>query len=379
MEIYLDNSATTAVSENAAAHVLSMMTECYGNPSSLHKKGLEAQLKLTAAKKQLASAFGARSDEIFFTSGGTEANNTVIFGVPKAYKRIGNKIVTTAFEHSSVYESALELQKSGYEVVFIKPDKKGNINPQDIVNAVDEQTVLVSVMLINNEIGTVLPVSQIASAVKRKNPKTLVHTDAVQAFGKIPVKADKLKADFITVSAHKIHGPKGVGALYIKKGVRISPLLYGGEQQRKIRPGTESSPLIAGFGAACGDIMKNIRENEAHVLSLRNKLVELISSVPEIELNSDPETATPYILNISVTPIRSETMLHFLESKGIYISSGSACSKGQKSRVLESMGLSSDRIDSALRISFCAENTEDEVKALVAAIKEGLATLVRAR
>lgn len=379
MEIYLDNSATTQVSKNAAEAALSMMTECYGNPSSLHKKGLEAQIKLTAVQKQIAAALNARPDEIFFTSGGTEANNTVLFGVPSAYKRLGNRIVTTAFEHSSVFESAEELEKRGFEVVFIKPDKNGVINPQDVIDAVNDKTVLVSVMLINNEMGAVLPVSRIAAGVKRKNPKTLVHTDAVQAFGKVPVKADKLKVDFITISSHKIHGPKGVGALYVKKGVRVTPLIYGGEQQRRIRPGTEASPLIAGFGAACEDIMRDMKSNEVHVTKLRDKLVELLSQIPEVTLNSDIEITTPYIVNFSVRVMRSETMLHFLESKGIYVSSGSACSKGKKSRVLDSMGLSTERIDSALRISFSAHNTEEDVVALVEAVKEGIATLVHAR
>lgn len=379
MEIYLDNSATTSVSKAAAEDVLFMMRECYGNPSSLHKKGLEAQLKLTAAQKQIASALGARADEIFFTSGGTEANNTVMFGVPKTYRRLGNRIITTAFEHSSVYESALELQRQGYDVVFIKPDKNGCINPDDIVNAVDDNTVLVSAMLINNEIGTILPIAKIAAAVKRKNPKTLVHTDAVQAFGKIPVNAEKLKVDFITVTAHKIHGPKGIGALYVRKGVRITPLLYGGEQQKKIRPGTEACELIVGFGTACSEIMRDMKKNETHVQSLRSELLKLCEGCDDIVVNSNPETTSPYIVNISVPAVRSETMLHFLEAKGIYVSSGSACSKGKKSHVLEAMGLKPELIDSALRISFCGYNCLEDVKALTDAVKDGVNTLVHAR
>lgn len=379
MEIYLDNSATTAVSEAAAKEVLSMMTECYANPSSLHKKGLEAQLKLDAAHKQIASSIGARVDEVFFTSGGTEANNTVLFGVPQTYRRLGNRIVTTAFEHSSVYESALELQKRGYDIVFIKPDKNGFIDPKEIVDAVDDKTVLVSAMLVNNEIGSILPIAKIAAAVKRKNPKTLVHTDAVQAFGKIPVNVTKLKVDFMTITAHKIHGPKGVGALYIKKGVRITPLLYGGEQQRKIRPGTEPAELIVGFGKACEEIMRDMKTNDEHVRSLRDELHALAGSCEHIVINSDPEFTIPYIVNMSVPSMRSETMLHFLESKNIYVSSGSACAKGKKSHVLEAMGLKSELIDSALRISFCAHNTKEDIHALIDAINEGVRTLVHAR
>lgn len=379
MEIYLDNSATTAVSEAAAKEVLSMMTECYANPSSLHKKGLEAQLKLDAAHKQIASSIGARVDEVFFTSGGTEANNTVLFGVPQTYRRLGNRIVTTAFEHSSVYESALELQKRGYDVVFIKPDKNGCIDPKEIVDAVDDKTVLVSAMLVNNEIGSVLPIAKIAAAVKRKNPKTLVHTDAVQAFGKIPVNVSKFKVDFMTITAHKIHGPKGVGALYIKKGVRITPLLYGGEQQRKIRPGTEPAELIVGFGKACEEIMRDMKKNDEHVRSLRDELHTLADSCEHIVINSDPEFTIPYIVNMSVPSMRSETMLHFLESKNIYVSSGSACAKGKKSHVLEAMGLKSELIDSALRISFCAHNTKEDIHALIDAVNEGVRTLVHAR
>ncbi len=373
-EHYLDNSATTAVCREAAEKTLEMMTVKYGNPSSLHNKGMEAEEETEKARDIIAKSLGVSPEEIFFTSGGTEANNTAIIGAARAAKRKGNKIVISAVEHSSVLETAQSLEKDGFEIVKIFPDAEGHINIKDIDEAIDEKTILVSVMTVNNETGAIFPTDRIAKIIKRKKSPALFHTDCVQAYGKIPVKASKLGADMIAVSAHKVHGPKGVGALYIRKGVRILPLIHGGEQQKKIRPGTEAVPLICGFGAAVS--MFEIDDNYNKVVALRNYTLENLLKVDGVEVNS-PKDCLPYIINLSVLGIKSETMLHFLASTGVYVSSSSACAKGQKSYVLKAMRLSDQRIDSALRISFSKYSTKEDADALIQGIISGCNSLVR--
>lgn len=372
LEHYLDNSATTAVSEKAAEKAYRVMVENYGNPSSLHLKGLQAERELEAARKTVARALGAQSEEVFFTSGGTEANNTALFGAAQARKRRGNKIVISAVEHSSVLEAAQKLENDGFEVVRVLPGADGVIRTEDVLSAVDGDTVLASVMRVNNETGAVMPVDEIFSAVKEKNKDIICHTDAVQAFGKIAVNAKKLCADLITVSAHKVHAPKGCGALYIKKGVRIVPRQYGGEQEKKIRPGTEALPLIAAFGTACGEfsIDKNYGKTEELNAYARQRLLE----IGGVSINS-PNGALPYVLNISAGNVRSETMLHFLEELGVFVSSGSACAKGKPSHVLSAMGLSKERADSALRISFSKYSCKDDVDALCKGVEKGISVL----
>lgn len=373
-EHYLDNSATTAVCREAAEKALEMMTVKYGNPSSLHNKGMEAEDETERARETIAKSLGVNPEEIFFTSGGTEANNTALIGAAHAARRKGNKIVISAVEHSSVLETAESLEKEGFEIVKIYPDERGNISAKDIEEAVDENTILVSIMTVNNETGAIFPTDKISKIIKRKKSPALFHTDCVQAYGKIPLKNSKLSADLITVSGHKVHGPKGVGALYIRKGVRILPLLHGGEQQKKIRPGTEGVPLICAFGAAVS--LFNIEENLKHVQTLRDYALEQLLKIDGVKINS-PEDCLPYIINLSVLGIKSETMLHHLASTGVYISSSSACAKGQKSYVLKAMMLSDQRIDSALRISFSKYSTKEDIDALVQGIKSGCETLVR--
>lgn len=372
MEHYLDNSATTVVSQKSAEKAYRVMTEVYGNPSSLHLKGIQAEDELVAARKIIASSLGAQSEEVFFTSGGTEANNTVLFGVAQAKKRRGNKIIISSVEHSSIMESAQKLENDGFEIVRISPREDGIIHTEDVVDAVDEKTVLVSVMSVNNETGAIMPVSEIFSAVKEKNSEVICHTDAVQAFGKIAINARRLGADLISVSGHKVHAPKGVGALYIKKGVRILPLHYGGEQEKKIRPGTESLPLIAAFGEACREFA--IDKNYEAVQILNSYAKEKLLKIDGVSINS-PENALPYVLNISAGKVRSETMLHFLEEFDVFVSSGSACAKGKPSHVLNAMGLSHDRADSALRISFSKYNTTEDIDVLCRSIETGLSVL----
>lgn len=372
VEHYLDNSATTAVSEAAAQKALFMMTNEYGNPSSLHKKGLSAELELTKARDIIADSLAVDADEIYFTSGSTESNNTVVFGVAQAKRRNGKKIVTTAIEHSSMMESCKKLENDGFEVVYLTPDKNGVVPLSAFEEAVDDDTILISVMAVNNETGSIQNIERISKIVKRKNPDAHFHCDCVQAYGKMVLKLKKWNVDSACVSAHKVHGPKGVGALYIKKGARVLPLLYGGEQQKKVRPGTECAPLIASFGVCVSEF--DITANREYVKSLRDYLVEELSKLDCVTINSSVD-ALPYVLNISVDGIKSETMLHHLEQDGVYVSSSSACAKGKRSYVLKAIGLSDRLIDSSLRISFSKYNTKDDVDALLASLKSGIDTL----
>lgn len=374
LEHYLDNSATTKVSETAAKKVYKMMTENYGNPSSLHTRGIKAEDELISARSSIAKALGVTSAEIYFTSGGTEANNLAVFGTVNRLKKRGNKIVTTAFEHSSVYESVKHLEENGFQTVYVKPDENGHFSIEDFENAIDKNTILVSVMAVNNELGTILPIERLKKIIEKKQSPALLHCDCVQAFGKIPLKLSKIGVDLASVSGHKVHAPKGTGALFVRKNLHIKPLLFGGEQEKKLRPGTEALPLITGFSQAVKefDIIKNynyIKELNAYA---KKRLLEL----DDIVINS-PEDALPYIINFSALGIRSETMLHFLAQKEIYVSSGSACAKGKPSHVLSAAGLSRERADSALRVSFCELNTKEDIDALISALKEGLNTLAR--
>ncbi len=372
LEHYLDNSATTAVSAAAADKAYQIMTTVYGNPSSLHSKGMEAEHELTAARKAVASQLKVSADEVFFTSGGTEANNTALFGAAYATARTRRKIIISSVEHSSVLEAAKRLEDEGFTVERITPQSDGTIHPEDVAAAVDGSTALVSVMLVNNETGAVMPVGDIFAAVKAANPQTLCHTDAVQAFGKLPVRARALDADIISVSGHKVHAPKGVGALYVKEGVRLVPRQYGGEQEKRFRPGTENLPAIAAFGVACGEF--DIEGNRERVQRLNAYAREQLLQIDGVALNS-PANALPYVLNFSAGRVRSETMLHFLEERDVFVSSGSACAKGKPSHVLSALGLSRDRADSALRVSFSKYNTAADIDALCEGIAAGLRVL----
>ena len=373
-EHYLDNSATTITCEKAAQKALTMMTVEYGNPSSLHKKGLLAELELNHAKEVIADSLWVDADEIYFTSGSTESNNTVLFGVAQAKKRSGKKIVTTAIEHSSVMEACKKLENDGFEVVYLNPDENGVVPLSSFEEAVDENTILVAVMAVNNEIGSIQNIERIGKIVKRKNTDAHFHCDAVQAYGKMILKPKKWNVDTLCVSSHKVHGPKGVGALYIKKGVRITPLLYGGEQQKKIRPGTECAPLIAAFSVAVKEF--DIVNNRKLIEELNSYLKAELMKISSVTINSR-DLALPYVLKISVEGIKSETMLHHLEQDEVYVSSSSACAKGKKSYVLKALGLSDKLIDSSLRISFSKYNNKDDIDAFLASLKKGIETLAK--
>lgn len=375
-EIYLDNSSTTKVCREAADKAYEMMTSCYGNPSSLHALGFAAEREITQARSRIAQSMGVRPEEITFTSGGTEADNMAVFGAAKQKKKQGNRIVTTAVEHPAVLEPMRQLEEEGFEVIYLRPDGQGHISPEQIREAIDNRTILVSMMLVNNEAGTIFPVEEAARAIARCKAPALLHVDAVQAYGKIPVRPLRLKADLVTISAHKIHGPKGIGALYQARTSHIPARTFGGGQERNFRPGTEATPLIAAFGEAVR-VLPDLSGQRAKIAELNRLCRTGLLQLPGVVLNS-PEDALEYVLNFSTCSVRSETMLHFLASKGISVSSGSACSKAKPSHVLEAMGLSHERIDTSIRVSFSRENTEEDVKEFLDALKEGIQTLTSA-
>ncbi len=370
MAVYLDNSATTKPCKEAVEAIRTALEENYGNPSSLHNLGIEAAKTVIKARQSIADVLDCEKDEIFFTSGGTEANNLAVFGAAYANRRKGNRIVTTAIEHESVMQSVDELEKEGFEIIRLMPDQFGCISLSDLAEAINEKTILVSMMYINNEVGSILPVDKIKRLVTRAGAPALIHTDCVQAFGKTAVKPKKLGADLITVTAHKIHGPKGCGALYIRKGVRMLPRTFGGEQEKKIRPGTEASPLIAGFGAAV-DALPDLKEQHQHISELNAYAKSKLRKIDGIIINSG-EDASPYIINIYIpTFMRSQTVLQELSANyGIYVSNGSACAKGKKSHVLTAMKLSDEIIDKSLRISFSRYNTKNDIDKLCTALTD---------
>ena len=377
-EIYLDNSATTRVDDRVVDYIAEVMREHYGNPSSVYDMGLQSHLLMEEAARSAAALIGGRGENLYFTSGGTESNNWAVFGTAHAKRRRGRRIVTTAFEHSSILEPFRRLGEEGFEPVFVKPDQNGIISAEDFLSQVTPDTILVSFMLVNNEVGTLLPYEEIAEGVRQIAPNATIHCDAVQAYGKLPLKVDRLPVDLVSMSGHKIHAPKGIGALYIRKGTRIDPLLYGGAQQNGLRPGTESLPLACGMGYAARLRSERIRSDWETVTRLQAYARERLEAMPGIRLNS-PDQAFPYILNFSAEGIRSETMVHHLEQYGIYVSNASACGKGAASHVLDAMGLPDKRIDSAIRLSFNGENTEEEIDAFLEKLRLGMETLARAR
>lgn len=365
--IYLDNSSTTAVCPTAVKYINDALLT-YGNPSSLHVMGMEAESIVLLSREAVSRVLGCTPKEIYFTGSGTEANNTAIFGAAAARRKRGRRIVTTAIEHPSVLEAIACLEEQGFEVIRIKPRENGSINEGDLYDAINADTILVSIMLVNNETGAVLPVRAAKDAIKKVGAPALLHCDAVQAFGKIPCFVSNLGVDLLSASAHKINGPKGIGILYKAKDVHIKPLIYGGGQEGGLRSGTESVPLIAGLHGALKELPAP-HEFLVKTKLLRDYAAEKLLSTGFIEINSSDE-AVPFILNISMPGYRSETLLHFLESKNIFVSSGSACAKGKGSYVLLSQGLPQQKVDSALRISFGRFNSKEDADCLYEALME---------
>ncbi len=375
--IYLDNAATTRVCEEAKNAALQGF-ETFGNPSSLHHLGVVAEGVIDEARGVLAGSLGVKEKEVFFTSCATESSNTVIFGAARAYGKRRKKIITTTIEHPSVAEPIRVLEEQGFEVVRVSPGEDGKITPESITAHVDKNTLLVSVMYVNNETGYILPADKIFKAVKRISPETVCHCDCVQSFMKLPFKVKELGADCISLSGHKLHAPKGVGALYIRSGVRILPLLCGGGQEGGRRSGTENVSLISAFAAAVKRLEPTIMQRYETVAALKKRLSDKLESREGIHINSGDD-CSPYVISIAAERIKSETMLHFLESKGIYVSSGSACSKGKKSGVLSELKVADKYLDSTIRVSLCAENTEEDIDAFVQAFIEGQESLAKIR
>lgn len=361
--IYLDNCATTRTCEEAAAAALCAMREEYGNPASLHYFGAVAHQKLGVARSQVAQVLGAATDEIVFTSGATEANNLALLGAMRAQKARGH-LVSTQTEHASVLAAAAQLQEEGHSITYVAPMEDGTIDPGAVAAAVKEDTVLVSVARVNNETGAVAPLAEIVRQVKAKNPRTLVHTDDVQGFGKLPCKVWDVQVDMLSLSGHKIHAPKGVGALYVRKGVCLQPLQYGGKQEKALRPGTESVPLICALGAASHAALGGMARNEQHVAALQAQLKKQLVALPGVVL-SLPQTASPYILHLSVPGHKTDALVTALSMREIYLSGGAACSRGEQSHVLQAMGLPEERLQSALRIGLSRQTTAGELDAFV--------------
>lgn len=376
-EHYLDNSATTRVLPEAANEALRLMTECYGNPSSLHTMGFMAKKELDAAREAIARRLGALPEEVVFTGGGSEANNLAVLGAARAKKRMGRHIVTTRIEHDSVLNAMRQLETEGFAVTYLAPDPNGGIDPRELEEALGPETVMVSMMLCNNETGALLPVQAAARAIKRKKAPAVLHTDCVQAFCKLDFTVKSLGADLCTVSGHKVHGPKGVGALYVKKGVRVLPIIHGGGQERGLRSGTESLPLICAFAKAV-ELAPKAGVTLESVGRLKELLLAELEKIPGIEVNS-PGEGLAYIVNLSALGVRAETMLHFLAERGVYVSAGSACGKAKPSHVLEAMGLPRERVGSAIRVSFSRFSTEEDVRALIEGLRAGLSSLERER
>jgi cysteine desulfurase len=371
---YLDNSATTKPCKGAKENILKAIDECWGNPSSLHSVGIDADMLLLDSRRLIAKTLACDEKEIFFTSGGTESNNIAIFGSAYQHIRKGNKIITSAIEHPSVHKCFDKLADEGFEVVKIPVDSKGLIDLDILEKEVNEKTILVSIMAVNNEVGTIEPVSEIRNIVKRKNSPAIIHIDAVQAFGKIPLNMKKLGADLLSISSHKVHGPKGVGALFIRNGTKLSPRVFGGGQEKDIRPGTEPMPAIAGFAGAVNEL--KIKDSLEKITALRDEFVNNLRAVGGVIINS-PDDALPYIVNVSLMGLRSETVLNLLSGMGIYVSSGSACAKGHKSHVLTAMNLDNDIIDSSLRVSLSRFTTKEELDYFIEGVNKALKTIMK--
>jgi len=381
-DIYLDNAATTRVSDICAKAAYDAMVSHWGNPSSRHTLGMDAEKLVNNARRAVAAELSAREDEIFFTSGGTEANNMALIGAAHARKRSGNRIIISSVEHSSILDTAAQLESEGFEVIRISPQSDGNIHIEDIAANLTADTILLSFMLVNNETGAVTDIAAVSRLLRRTKSTALLHCDAVQAFGKLAVNVNALGCDLLSISGHKIHAPKGVGALYRRKGVRIVPIHFGGSQQDKLRPGTEPVPLIAALGAAVSSISQNSTRlaaaEELNAYCREQLLSEKIQSLAAVTINS-PDNAAAHIISFATGCIKSETLLNFFSERHIYVSSGSACAKGKASHVLLSLGLAPHIADSTIRISFCDDNTREDIDSMINALEEALSTLIRFR
>ena len=380
MEAYLDNSATTRCYEEVRDIVVKTMMENYGNPSSMHLKGVEAEKYVKEAAREIARTLKAQEKEIYFTSGGTESDNWALIGTAMANQRKGKHIITTVFEHAAISAPAAWLEDQGFEVTRIPVDSRGNLSMEELAAAIREDTILVSAMYVNNELGAVLPVEKIGALIKKKNPDTLFHADAIQAYGKYRIFPKKMKIDLLSVSSHKIHGPKGAGFLYIGEKVKIHPLILGGGQQKGMRSGTDNVPGIAGMGEAARIIYEHLEENTSRMRKLKEYFRGELEKIDNVEINGPVAgEGAPHILNASFLGVRSEVLLHALEDQGIYVSAGSACSSHKRtgSPSLGAIGLSPERKESAVRFSFSEFTTKEELDYTLETLKSLLPMLRR--
>ncbi len=373
MEAYFDNSATTQCSRKAKDIMVRALVEDYGNPSSLHGKGMQGENYIRDARAKICKTLKAKEPELIFTSGGTESNNLAILGGAMANRRSGNHLITTRIEHPAVSAPMKFLEEQGFEVTYLEVDKDGCISLEELRDAVTDKTILVSIMYVNNEIGAVEPVGEAAKIIKQKNPGTLFHVDAIQAYGKYVIHPGKLGIDMMSVSGHKIHGPKGSGFLYVKEKTKLKPLIYGGGQQKNMRSGTENVPGIAGLGQAAQEAYEDFAGKQAHLYRLKKTFVQGLESQEWAHINGKSgEDSAPHIVSLSVDGVRSEVLLHALEDKHIYVSAGSACASNKPavSATLMAIGVRREYLDSTVRISFCAQNTLEEVEYCIANLKE---------
>lgn len=372
-DIYLDNSATTRCFPEAAALMNEIFLEDYGNPSSMHHRGVTAERRVLEAKKTLAGLLKVKEKNLYFTSCGTESDNLAIIGGALAAQRRGRHLITTRIEHPAVLEAMKYLEAQGFEITYLGVDRDGLVSAEEVAAAVRPDTILVSVMHTNNEIGSVQPIEEIGRAVKAVNPRVLFHVDAVQGFGKSLILPKRMHIDLLAASGHKIHGPKGVGLLYVADGVRLEPLLHGGGQQGGMRSGTENVPGIAGMALAAKLLCGNLDEDRQRLFAMKNRLIDRLREIPDIEFNGrTDETAAPHILSVRVRGVRAEVLLHALEDKGIYVSSGSACSSNhpRPSETLAAIGTPSSEMDNSIRMSLSVMNTMEEMDAAAQAVGE---------
>lgn len=364
MEVYLDNSATTRVFPEVAENMMKIMCEHYGNPSSMHHKGVESEYYIRYARETLAKILKVNEKEIFFTCGGTESDNLALIGCAMANHRAGKHLITTAIEHPAVLQSFTYLEKQGFEVTYLGVDKNGQIRLEDLQSALSPDTILVSIMHTNNEIGSLQPLAEAGMLIKRRNPGTLFHVDAVQGFGKFRILPKKMNIDLLSASSHKIHGPKGVGFLYVNEKVKIHPTSFGGGQQRGLRSGTENVPGIAGMAMAAEMLYSNLESDVERLYELKERFIRGLEKLDDIKVNGHTgRDSASHIISVSVRGIRSEVLLHALEDKGIYVSAGSACAsnKPQTSATLKAIGVEKDLLDSTIRFSMSVFTTEEEI------------------
>ncbi len=380
MEVYLDNSATTACFEEVAQLTHRIMCEDYGNPSSMHHKGVEAEKYLRYARETLARLLKVNEKEILFTSGGTESDNIALIGAAMANHRRGRHLITTRIEHPAILQPMAYLENQGFQVTYLPVDREGRISLDDLERAIRPDTILVSIMHTNNEIGSIQPIAEAGELIKRIDPQILFHVDAVQGFGKFRIYPSRMHVDLLSVSGHKIHGPKGVGFLYIREGAKISPIIYGGGQQKGMRSGTENVPGIAGLAKAAEMVYADLDKDMDRMYELRDMLVQGVSGIEDVRVNGCPgREGAAHIVSLSVRGVRSEVLLHALEDRGIYVSAGSACAsnKPQTSATLKAIGLERDLLDSTIRFSISVFTTREEIQYTIQALCELIPMLRR--